>query len=49
MSNILENLKKYFAETPQEQIEKDWVETKKFDKVGPTIKEFIENQKRYGI
>lgn len=47
MSTLLENLKKYFAETPREQVLKDWESSKKFDKVGPTVKEFIDNQKTF--
>lgn len=46
MSTLLENLKKYFAETPREQVERDWAESRKFDKVGVTVKEFIENSKK---
>jgi len=38
---ILNDLKEYFKNTPKEQIQKDWEETKRFDKVGPTVAEFI--------
>ena len=34
-------LKEYFENTSTEQIEKDWKETKKYDEVGPTVREFI--------
>ncbi|TDD78408.1 hypothetical protein [Flavobacterium caseinilyticum] len=47
MNNILEDLKKYFQDTPQEQIMKDWAETEKFDKVGPSIEEFLTKTKLY--
>jgi hypothetical protein len=41
MSNVFERLKKYFAETPQEEIEQSWESTKKDDEVGPTIEEYM--------
>lgn len=41
-NNILQDLKDYFKNTPREQIEKDWAETEKYDKVGPTVSEFLE-------
>lgn len=47
MGTIFENLKEYFKNTPKEQIQKDWDESEPFDKVGPTIVEFFNNQKRY--
>ena len=45
MNTILEELKNYFRNTPQEQILKDWAETEKYDQVGPTIYEFKVTQK----
>ena len=45
MNNILEDLKKYFRETPQEKVMKDWAETESFDEVGPNIDEFFEVSK----
>lgn len=47
MNNILEDLKKYFQDTPQEQIMKEWAETEKYDKVGPSIEEFLIKTKLY--
>ena len=38
---VLDSLKKYFEENTREQIEKDWKESEKFDKVGPTCEEFL--------
>lgn len=38
---VLDSLKKYFEENSREQIEKDWKESEKFDKVGPTCEEFL--------
>lgn len=41
--NMLDKLRRYFDETPREQIEKDWANSKKYDEVGPTVNEFIEH------
>ena len=40
MSNILEELKRYFQHSSQEKILNDWAELEKYDEVGPTIQEF---------
>lgn len=45
MNNILEDLKKYFRETPQEKVMKDWAETESFDEFGPNIDAFFEVSK----
>ena len=45
MNNILEDLKKYFRETPREKVVKDWADTEKFDEVGPKIEDFFEVSK----
>jgi hypothetical protein len=41
MYNFLEELKKYFDETPKDKILEDWVKTEEFDNVGPTVEEFL--------
>lgn len=41
MRTILENLKLYFQNNSREQIEKDWAESEKYDKIGPTIDNFM--------
>lgn len=41
MSTVLEGLKLYFQNNSRDQIEKDWAESEKYDKIGPTIDEFI--------
>jgi len=43
---ILDGLKKYFAKTPQEQIEKDWAELEEYDEIRPTIGEFLKEMKK---
>ena len=47
MSTILEGLRKYFRETPQEKIISDWAKSEEFDNIGPPIDEFIESSKKY--
>lgn len=42
-NTLLDSLKEYFANNTREQIEKDWKESDKFKDVGPTVKEFMEN------
>ena len=44
--NMLEQLKKYFEETPREQILKDWESTKEFDNVGITAEDFLKMQEQ---
>ena len=45
MNNFIEDLKKYFDETPREKVLEDWLKSKEFNKVGPTVDEFINNMK----
>ena len=40
-TNIVEDLKYYLSTTPKEQIEKDWESLKEWDKVGPSVSEFL--------
>ncbi len=42
MNNFLEELKHYFATTPKEKIMEDWAKSAEFNKVGPTIDEFLQ-------
>lgn len=48
MNNFYEDLKKYFETTPREKVLEDWAKSKEFDKVGPTIDEFLKNNKMIG-
>lgn len=42
MENILEDLKKYFRETPREEVLKGWKEAKQnAPKGGPKLKDFL--------
>ena len=42
MSTILEKLKLYYKTNSAEQIKNDWAEFEKYDEIGPTIDEFME-------
>lgn len=45
MNNLLEDLKKYFRDTPREKVMKDWAESENLDAVGPNVDEFFEVSK----
>jgi hypothetical protein len=47
MNNFYEELKKYFEVTPREKVLEDWAKSAEFDKVGPTVEEFLHNTKQY--
>lgn len=47
MNNFFEELKKYFEVTPREQVLEDWDKSAEFDKVGPTVEDFLYNTKQY--
>ena len=50
MKNLAENLRKYFENTPQDQVLADWAKTEKYDNVGPTVEAFFQaNPKLYLI
>ena len=40
---MLSELIKYFKNTPEEQIKSDWDKTKEWDKIGPTVHEFLKS------
>ena len=44
--NFVEKLKKYFNETPREKVLEDWKKSEEYDKIGPTMDEFMENTKK---
>ena len=47
MSTLLEDLRKYFKETPEEKIKNDWANSEKYDDVGPSVDKFIEDSRKY--
>lgn len=44
-SNFYEKLKQYFEETPREKVLEDWAKSAEYNKVGPTIDDFLNNTK----
>lgn len=40
---MLEELKKYLESTPVEIVLKDWAKYEEYDKIGPTMVEFLKN------
>ena len=40
MSSLSEQLKDYFSNTPQEQLDKDWEELKHWNEIGPDVFEW---------
>jgi len=47
MSNFFEELKKYFEATPQDKVLEDWAKSEEFDKIGPTVEEFLRSTQMY--
>lgn len=43
MNSILEQLKNYFENASPEQLKKDWDELSEWNKVGPTVDEYLED------
>ena len=46
-NNFFEELKKYFENTPREQVLADWAKSEAFTQVGPSVAEFIMHTKKY--
>lgn len=47
MSKLLESLKKYFKETPKEQLDKDFKEIyDKWGHIGPSVEEWLESNSK---
>lgn len=49
MSSIVEQLRKHFEEATQEELDKEWEELKHWNEIGPTVDEYLENLKKYGL
>jgi hypothetical protein len=43
MENFMNELEKYFEETPREKIFEDWEKSKEFDNIGIAADEFLQN------
>lgn len=39
---IIDDLRNYFLNTSDEQLEKDWNEIKEFNNIGPSVDEYVE-------
>ncbi len=49
MEKIVEQVKKYFEEATQEELDKAFEELKHWNEIGPTVDEYFENLKKYGV
>ena len=49
MSKIVEQLRKHFEEATQEELDKEWEELKHWNEIGPTVDEYLDNLKKYGL
>lgn len=47
--DIVEQLRKHFEEATQEELDKEWEELKHWNEIGPTVDEYLENLKKYGL
>jgi len=48
-ANILDEFKKRLDSMSQEELDAKWEELKKWNDIGPTIEEYIESLKKYGL
>lgn len=49
LDELIENLNRYFRETPQEIIERDWKEMEYLNEIGPDISEYAEFVRNHPI
>jgi hypothetical protein len=47
MGKLAESLRKYFEETPQDILDREWDELKSFNEIGPDATEYIERVRSY--
>lgn len=47
--DIAEQLRKHFEEATQEELDKEWEELKHWNEIGPTVDEYLESLKKYGL
>ena len=47
MGQILESLKRHYADTPQEVLDKEWEELAYLNDIGPDVFEYAEEMKEY--
>ena len=49
MKKIVKQLRKHVEEATQEELDKEWEELKHWNEIGPTVDEYLENLKKYGL
>jgi hypothetical protein len=49
MNNFFEELKSYFEQNDQNTILSDWEKSKEYDKIGPSMKDFLGHTQRQSI
>ena len=49
MGKFSENLKKKFESMTQEELDQEWEKLKHYNEIGPSIEEYLENLKKYGL
>ena len=49
MSSIVEQLRKHYEEATQEELDKIWEELKHWNEIGPTVDEYFDNLRKYGL
>lgn len=47
MGKLAESLRRYFEETPQDILDRDWDELKPLNEIGPDAAEYIERVRSY--
>lgn len=47
MNNFLEDLKKYFENTPKEEVLKQWRKSAELDSIGVSMNDFLRNLNHY--
>lgn len=49
MGKLAENLKKKFESMTQEELDQEWEKLKHYNEIGPSVEEYHENLKKYGL
>lgn len=49
MSKIVEELKKKLESMSQEELDAEWEKLKHYNNCGPTVEEYFEELKKYGL
>lgn len=49
MSKLVEELKKKLDSMTQEELDQEWEELKKYNDCGPTVDEYFDSLKKYGL